>query len=632
MVALTLAGGGLSVAATASSASARAAATPTVTMVIDWATGHKTISPLIYGMADDADLDANFNANLTLTRAGLVRLGGNRWTAYNWVNNASNAGADYQYENDNYLTPSTVPGYAILPTVQGAQAHGAASIVTVPINGYVSADESPPGPVMNSGPNYLQTRFKVEVPTDPNPLTTTPDPNAPQVYENQFVYWLMKTDPTAHVLFSLDNEPDLWDSTHLEVHKAQTTYAEVLSKDLAYAKAIKAVWPAAEVTGPVSYGWEGYETLQNAPDSGADGNFLDWYLKNVAAADKSAGSVLINDLDLHWYPEATDAAGTRITGTDITPAEVVAREQAPRSLWDPTYVENSWITADSTGGKAIDLIPRTDGQIAANDPAMKLAFTEWNYGGGQDISGGIASADVLGIFGKYGVHAASWWGLNSNETYSLAAFSAFRNYNGHGAGFGDTELSATTSDPVNTSVYASRNSKNDTHVVVVAINKNNTPTTAAIQFTGGFSTTTAAVYTLTSAGAHMVSAPSITTSSTDTFDYTMPAQSVSVIVPAYAKVPAVPGSGSGGSGTGSHGSGGGLGNPGSTGGGAGGGAPHGHGSTPGAAGSSASAGSAGSGEYGPGVVGPMGRRTDGCHLHLGRHTAVVAVHRGRLRL
>jgi hypothetical protein len=513
---------------------ATAAATPAVTMTIDVATGHRAISPLIYGINGDKSVDSGFAADLAETHAGLVRLGGNRWTAYNWVNNASNAGSDYQYENDDYLTPSTVPGAAVLPTVQAAAAAGAAAIVTVPINGYVSADESPPGPVQNSGPNYLQTRFKVEVPTDPNPLTTTPDPNAPQVYENQFVYWLKHAAPKARVLFELDNEPDLWDSTHAEVHPAQTTYAEILQKDLEYARAIKAVWPAAEVTGPVSYGWEGYETLQNAPDSGKDGNFLDWYLRNVAAAGKAAGHALVDDLDLHWYPEATDAAGTRITGTDVTPAEVVAREQAPRSLWDPTYVEDSWITKDSTGGKAIELLPRVEGQIAADDPGAKLAVTEWNYGGGQSISGAIASADVLGIFGRYGVHAAAWWGLNPVESYSLAAFAAFRNYDGRGSRFGDTEVTASDGNRAQTSVYASIDAADPHRLVIVAINKNSTPTTAHIDVTGGFTTTRAAVWRLTAGGGpHLVAAPALSASGLDTFTYQMPAQSVSVVVPAW---------------------------------------------------------------------------------------------------
>ena len=66
------------------------------------------------------------------------------------------------------------------------------------------------------------------------------------------------------------------------------TYVELLAHDLEYARAIKKVWPSALLTGPVSYGWEGYETLQNAPDSAKDGNFLSWYLHQVHLADVKA--------------------------------------------------------------------------------------------------------------------------------------------------------------------------------------------------------------------------------------------------------------------------------------------------------------------------------------------------------
>jgi len=39
----------------------------------------------------------------------LGRLGGNRWTAYNWETNASNAGADFQHQNDAFLGWSCRP-------------------------------------------------------------------------------------------------------------------------------------------------------------------------------------------------------------------------------------------------------------------------------------------------------------------------------------------------------------------------------------------------------------------------------------------------------------------------------------------------------------------------------------------
>src|SRR5208283_2394730 len=51
-------------------------------------------------------------------------------------------------------------------------------------------------------------------------------------------------------IWSLDNEPIWWDSTHLDIHPNPYTYDENLSLDTTYAAAIKAADPTALVTGP----------------------------------------------------------------------------------------------------------------------------------------------------------------------------------------------------------------------------------------------------------------------------------------------------------------------------------------------------------------------------------------------
>ena len=191
--------------------------------------------------------------------------------------------------------------------------------------------------------------------------------------------------------------------------------------------------PEALVLGPVSCGWEGYLTLQNAPDAAADGDFLDWYMDRLRLASVAAGHQLIDVLDLHWYPEATGGR-ERITDTGTSSAVVEARLQAPRSLWDPTYTEATWITQWSTQGP-IALLPRLEAKIAAHDPGLMLSLSEYNYGGGQDISGGIAQADVLGILGRYGVYAAALWELSADESFIYGAFAMYRNYDGQGSAF-----------------------------------------------------------------------------------------------------------------------------------------------------------------------------------------------------
>ena len=206
---------------------------------------------------------------------------------------------------------------------------------------------------------------------------------------------------------------------------------------------------------------------------------------------------------MHWYPEATglNASGvaTRITGDDNSPGVVAARLQASRSLWDPTYVESSWITQDSTGGKAIQLIPRLKSEINANYAGTKFSISEYNYGGGTDISGGIAEADVLGIFGVQGVFSAAEWPLASNEPFILGAMQMYRNYDGKGSTFGDTSISATNSDIQDTSIYASTSSTTPGKMVLVALNKTPNPIAAKITLNNNsYNYTSFAVYQLTS--------------------------------------------------------------------------------------------------------------------------------------
>lgn len=479
------------------------------------------ISPLIYGTSHP---EAGAQ-----TPYGLLRSGGNRMTAYNWETNASNAGSDYFFQNDDNLSSSNTPGAALGSTLSGAKALGGTAMLTIPIVDYVAGDKLGGGDVRNSGPDYLQTRFKQNRADKGAELSTTPDVNDAFVNEDEFVNWVKNVGAAdgPPVLFSLDNEPDLWSFTHAPIHPDPVTYDEVCTRNATYATMVKRVWPEAKVTGFVSYGFAGFVSLQDAPDAAGKGNFIDYYLEQMKAAEASAGHRVVDYLDLHWYPEAT-GGGVRIIGTDTSPESVAARVQAPRSLWDTTYEETSWIVTDVLG-EPLRLIPRVKEQIAAHYPGTGLALTEWNYGGGQDISGGVAVADVLGILGSQGVDIASYWALG-NESFANAAFRAYRNFDGANGAFGDTSIHAASSDVPTATVYASTDSTNPDRVVTVLINKATSVKTAGITIAHPSSFASLAVYTLTSASANVVAGAAVPAAAQNAFLYTMPALSVSVLV------------------------------------------------------------------------------------------------------
>jgi mannan endo-1,4-beta-mannosidase len=110
-------------------------------------------------------------------------------------------------------------------------------------------------------------------------------------------------------------------------------------------------------------------------------------------------------------------------------------------------------------------------------PGTKLSLTEYMYGGSNHISGGLAQADVLGIFGREGLYMANYWeraGVESLEKYIEAAFKLYRNYDGQGGRFGDTAVAAKVDDITKASIYAATDSKRKEVLTVVVINKHQT--------------------------------------------------------------------------------------------------------------------------------------------------------------
>ncbi len=453
--------------------------TADVTVTVNPANTHP-ISPYIYGLNIAAGI-AGAPPGLTLDRAG-----GNRWTAYNWETNASNAGSDYFYENDNYLSSSTTPAEAIHSFIAGDHAAGLASIITFQMQGLVSADES--GPVSTAAPPDM-TRFKTvafqKSTHSSAAFTLAPPITDAYIYMDEFIWALDQkftgqdifgTAPTTRPVFAqLDNEPELWNSTHLEVQgPTPITSDAYIARTISLATALKNQFPNLIILGPVHYGFNGIYNWQGELSATPSGSnwFPDKYLPALKAASTSYGRPLVDAYDFHWYSEATDGAGHRVTdlnGSTLTDAQVQAIVQSPRSLWDTTYTENSWIT--SVLGQPIYILGRLQARIASRYPGMKLAITEYNNGGAQHIAGTLAQADNLGIFGAQGLFAANLWPLATSQSYLLAGFRAYRNFDGADAHFGDTAVQATSSDVAKVSVYVSTDSARPGRVVLVAINR-----------------------------------------------------------------------------------------------------------------------------------------------------------------
>ena len=179
---------------------------------------------------------------------------------------------------------------------------------------------------------------------------------------------------------------------------------------------------------------------------------------------------LLDVFDLHWYSEAI-GNNERIVGASnpANRANAEARMQAPRTLWDRNYREDSWIA--QWYSSFLPLLPRMKTAITTYFPGTKLSISEYNYGGENHISGGLAMADALGIYGKYGVDFGFYWQMETQTAFTSAAFKLYRNYNGSNGTFGSVSVNAATGDSVRTSIYASVVSSVNTELHLILLNK-----------------------------------------------------------------------------------------------------------------------------------------------------------------
>jgi len=429
-----------------------------ISLQVNAQANHHPISPYIYGLA--ADDGPAYDQQV---RPTLIRWGGNPNSRYNWkLGNAWNSASDYYYENTTYGNP---PGSAADSAIAHSKQIGAAEWLTIPTLGWVAKDTSSfsfPGPdgKPTNGQGSSCTNRKVTA--DP---TRTSIPVGPPFMQD----WVRHLQ-AKHLdvqFFSMDNEPDLWGVTHYDVHPTCTSYDEIYKEFTTYATAIKAVVPHSMVTGPATCCWYYYwNSMVGSSDKARHENmdFLPWFLSAVRKHDQQAHQRTLDVLDIHYYPD-----GFYNNTTDAVTS--AWRLLETRSLWDPTYVDHSWI------GQPVQLIPRMQALIAKQYPGTRLGIGEWNFGADNSMNGGLAIADVLGIFGQQGLYMAAYWRNPSEGTPGAMAFQMYRNYNGRGAAFGETSLQASSSNRDRVAIYASLR-HGDGHLVTMLINK--MPTTEAV--------------------------------------------------------------------------------------------------------------------------------------------------------
>jgi hypothetical protein len=488
-----------------------------VTVGIDAAAGQHAIDPRIYGVnivdsqATIADTNIPFN-----------RFGGNQPSRYNWQQNASNHGQDFFYESlaDGPATPAGLTDNFINATRAG----GGEPSIEIPMLGYVAKLNDPNG-ARGSNWSFSVNKYGPQQATDqdtPNPdagngikpdgsYIVGNDPNDANVPEDAnfmkgWVQHMVDTfgpTPAGNVkYYTLDNEPGIWHDTHRDVHPQGETMDEIVNDITSYATMIKSVDPNAKTLGPEEYGWFGYFNdghdkiiadnggMGGPTDRSTHGNmdYLPYVLDTLHQQDVATGKRLLDYLTVHYYPQGSRANGADEFSDNVDPTTELLRNRSTRSLWDPNYVDQSWMGEVGINNGIVQLIPLLKSWINQYYPGTGLGITEYTWGAPKAMNGATAQADVLGIFGSQGgVDLANYFPLHSGDPLPVDSpvcnvFKMYRNYDGMKSTFGDVSVKTTQADADidHVSVFSSLRSA-DGALTVMVDNKDlpdaNAPTT-----------------------------------------------------------------------------------------------------------------------------------------------------------
>ena len=463
---------------------------PPHTFAVECRGSRHPISPLIYGIAyalAEKKVFSPEESHQWELGATARRWGGNHTSRYNWeLGNAWNTGRDWFFMNVNY---TGLREFSADDFLDEDLEHGITSALTVPMMGWAAKDtRSYSFPVKKFGPQEAVApentdagngRDKNGVPLKPGNPAATSLAVLPQAV-GRWVQAIRKRDQQrgrSVAMYILDNEPMLWNDTHRDVHPEPTTYDELLSKTIATAAEIRKADPEGTIAGPAEWGWPAffYSALDAQvsftlhPDRLQHGNtpLLPWYLGKLREYARKNGKDLLDVVDVHFYPQAKGLGLGTQGGTD--PATAALRLRQTRGLWDPTYVDESYV------GEPVRLLPRLKEWIAQSYPGRGISIGEWNYGAEGHLSGGLAVAETLGRFAQAGVTSAFYWDYPARSSPAFWAFRAFRNFDGKGGRFQDESVDTSGSDG-SASLFASSNAAR-TRMTLVLLNLS--PSTAS---------------------------------------------------------------------------------------------------------------------------------------------------------
>ncbi|HEV3082956.1 MAG TPA: glycoside hydrolase family 44 protein [Gemmataceae bacterium] len=452
---------------------------PSATVNVDVASNVHAIDPNIYGTAFAS------TAQLADLNIPLNRDGGNASDTYSFAQDATNHGSDWYFES---IASGSGNGQGMDSFVSTTKAGGAKPSITLNLFDWAaklgsnrsnlgSFSVAKYGAQQSTDPynsiwgNGVHTNGANVTGNDPNDAYVANSPAAEQAWIQHLISSFGDSQHGGVPYYTLGNEPGLWNSTHRDIHPAGDTLPELLNRILSYASMIKALDPGAKILGPEEWGWTNYFISgadAAASNWGATYNGLNaeaWLLDQLRQHDAATGQRLLDYFTLHFYPQGGQF------GNDVSTNMELLRNRSTRSLWDPNYVDESWIANTGINGGKVNLINLMKNWVTTYYPGTRLGISEYNWGAEGDMNGATTQADIWGIFGREGLDLADRWTTPAAGSPAYLAMKLFRNYDGNKSAFGDRSVAATVANPDQVDAFSAIR-LSDGALTVLVVNKN----------------------------------------------------------------------------------------------------------------------------------------------------------------
>jgi hypothetical protein len=537
-----------------------AGSTASINVNINVLANRHTISPYIYGGSYPQDA-----AHVADSGMSVVRWGGDATSTYNWQLQTYNAANDYYYEDyaaEGFSNGNDASSTQFITDVKNAGSHPLMTMVMLPWVAQSAETSVTQGGQDNYHWSFSVATFGAQCSTDywnsdagngletdcSTPVTANAvtsayfpllDDNSQTcpsgttcVYRNAWAAALATafgnstcsipySSITSCHFYDMDNEIEIWGSTHRDIHPSPSGYDELANTYLTEAAKLKIWDPQAVRFGPITCCWWFYWNGANGNDKNAHGgvDFVPWWLNQVYWRDQISGTRSLEVFDLHAYPDANTS--------NLSTAQLQALAVSIyRDYWDPTFVSPSnsinqvW-TTNIQPNKTIPLrIPRMRAIANMIYPGTPMSFTEWSaaFAGESDFSTALGDADAYGIFGRERLSLASRWEAPVPTNPNYEALKLYTNYDGAHHTFGTTSVSDTnTGNPDLLSSYASLDSTGKVLTVMV-LNKDPQNSAQLAFALSGFNATSFVSYKLASTAPTTITASSSQSwSATQTF-------------------------------------------------------------------------------------------------------------------